>query len=51
MRRVDYVRIDLEHLTATAVGAGHRLPAERSISLGLAASLAAHYPVVHRTAR
>jgi hypothetical protein len=52
MRRVCFVRFEVGagDVSATAVGVGHRLPAECSISVTKALELAAHYPVVvHRT--
>jgi hypothetical protein len=43
LRRVDWVRLVLEHHTvrAEAVGVGYRLPATRSIPLSVAAALVA----------
>ena len=51
MRRVCFVRFDVggDEVAATAVGVGHRFPAECSISVSQGLELAHHYPVVvHR---
>ncbi|HEX2383794.1 MAG TPA: hypothetical protein VHI95_14220 [Acidimicrobiales bacterium] len=51
MRRVCFVRFELgaDAVTATAVGVGHRLPAECAVSVSQGLRLAQHYPVViHR---
>jgi hypothetical protein len=50
MRRVCFVRFELsgDEVTATAVGVGHRLPAECSISVSQGLALAEHYPTVVR---
>ena len=53
MRRVCFVRFELsgDDVSATAVGVGHRLPAECAVSVSQALALAEHYPfVVHRSA-
>jgi hypothetical protein len=52
MRRVCFIRFEVadEDITATAVGVGHRFPAECGISVRQGLDLAEHYPVVvHRT--
>jgi len=52
MRRVCYVRFDLsdDEVAATAVGVGHRLPAECAVTVSQGLELAEHYPVVvHRS--
>ena len=50
MRRVCFVRFELfgEDVSATAVGVGHRFPAECAVSLNQGLELAEHYPVVVR---
>ncbi len=51
MRRVCFVRFELsaDEVAATAVGVGHRFPAECAISVSQGLELAEHYPVVvHR---
>jgi len=50
MRRVCFVRFELAENTvsATAVGVGHRRPAECSVSVTQGLELAEHYPVVVR---
>jgi hypothetical protein len=51
MRRVCFVRFELSagEVTATAVGVGHRFPAECAISVSKGLELAEHYAVVvHR---
>ena len=53
MRRVCFVRFELsaDEVTATAVGVGHRFPAECAVSISQGLELAEHYPVVvHRVA-
>ncbi|HEY2813838.1 MAG TPA: hypothetical protein VGJ03_10280 [Acidimicrobiales bacterium] len=48
MRRVCFIRFDLsDHdVSATAVGVGHRCPAECRISVSQGLELAKHYPMV-----
>ena len=51
MRRVCFVRFEVfpDDVTATAVGVGHRFPAECVVSVSQGLELAEHYPVVvHR---
>jgi hypothetical protein len=50
MRRVCFVRFELcgEDVSATAVGVGHRFPAECAVSVSQGLELAEHYPVVVR---
>jgi hypothetical protein len=52
MRRVCFVRFELsgDDVSATAVGVGHRFPAECAVSVSQGLELAEHYPVVvHRS--
>jgi len=50
MRRLCFIRFEVsaDDVTATAVGVGHRFPAECAISVSEGLELANHYPVVVR---
>jgi hypothetical protein len=52
MRRVCFVRFELSggDVSATAVGVGHRFPAECSVSVSQGLELAQHFPLVVRRA-